>query len=183
MPSHLGFHYSFSRSACQYGRLSVALFKPLWYNIAEFANNGGNGMKRKAFWVWLALTALWIGVIFWHSSRVAEASDAESLGLLYYVQMILPWMTNNLLRKLGHFGEFTVLGVLMTGLFRQCKNFLLLKPVACAFFVCLCDETLQLFVPGRSGNVRDLWIDLGGVVFGALLLRLIFLLRDRKKKT
>lgn len=140
-------------------------------------------MKKKAFWVWLLLTALWIGVIFWHSSRVAADSDAESLGLLYYVQKIFPWMTNNLLRKCGHFAEFTILGGLMTGTFRQLKNFLLLKPIACAALVALCDETLQLFVPGRSGNVRDLWIDLGGAVFGALLVCLFFRLRKPKKKS
>lgn len=139
-------------------------------------------MKKKGFWVWLLLTAVWIGVIFWHSSRIASVSDAESRGLLYYVQKLLPWMTNNLLRKCGHFAEFFVLGVLLTGTFRRLKNFILLKPLACAIFVALCDETIQLFVPGRSGNVRDLWIDLGGAVLGALLLWLPFRLRDGKKK-
>ena len=137
-------------------------------------------MKKKSFWIWLMLTVLWIGVIFWHSSRIAESSNAESLGLLYYVQKILPWMTNNLLRKCGHFAEFAVLGFLMTGMFRRLKNFILLKPIACALFVALCDETLQLFVPGRSGNVKDLWIDLGGIVFGSLLLWLFFRLRKKK---
>lgn len=137
-------------------------------------------MKKKAFWIWLLLTVLWIGVIFWHSSRVAADSDAESLGLLYYVQMILPWMTNNLLRKCGHFAEFAVLGVFMTGTIRQLRNFILLKPIACAAFIALCDETLQRFVPGRSGNVRDLWIDLGGIVFGTLLAWLFFRLRKKK---
>lgn len=137
-------------------------------------------MKKKAFWIWLLLTALWIGVIFWHSARTAEASDAESIGLLYYVQKLFPWMTNRLLRKCGHFGEFAVLGVLMTGTFRHLRNFILLKPVACAFFVALCDETLQLFIPGRSGNIKDLWIDLGGVVFGALAVWLLFRLRKKK---
>ena len=140
-------------------------------------------MKKKAFWVWLTLTVLWIAVIFWHSSRVAAASDAESLGLLYYVQKIFPWMTNNLLRKCGHFAEFTILGVFMTGMFRHLPNFLLLKPIACAAFISLCDETLQLFIPGRSGNVRDLWIDLGGVVFGALILYLLLRKPAKKKKT
>ena len=137
-------------------------------------------MKKKAFWLWLLFTLLWIGVIFWHSSRVAADSDAESLGLLYYVQKIFPWMTNRILRKCGHFGEFAVLGFPMTGMFRHLRNFILLKPLACAFFIALCDETLQLFIPGRSGNVRDLWIDLGGVVFGALILWLFFRLRKKK---
>jgi len=33
----------------------------------------------------------------------------------------------------------------------------------------LLDETIQLFVPGRSGQVGDIWIDCFGVVFGTLL--------------
>ena len=140
-------------------------------------------MKKKAFWIWLLLSVLWIGVIFWHSSRVAADSEAESLGLLYYVQKILPWMTNRLLRKCGHFGEFAILGFFLTGMFRQLRNFTLLKPVACAAFIALCDETLQRYIPGRSGNVKDLWIDLGGIVFGALVMYLFSRLRKKKKKS
>ena len=139
-------------------------------------------MKKKAFWIWLTLTVLWIGVIFWHSSRVAADSDAESLGLLYYVQKILPWMTNNILRKCGHFAEFSILGFLLTGLFCRLKNFILLKPIVCGLLVALCDETIQHFVPGRCDRVKDVWIDLAGIVFGALILWLFFRLRDGRKK-
>lgn len=137
-------------------------------------------MKKKKFWLWLLFTAVWIGVIFWHSAQDAAASDAESLGLLRFVQKILPWMTNNLLRKCGHFAEFALLGFLLTGTFWQMKNFLLLKPIACGLFVALCDETIQLFVSGRSGNVRDVWIDLSGVIVGTLIVYLFFRLRKKK---
>ena len=40
----------------------------------------------------------------------------------------------------------------------------------------LLDETIQLYVPGRTSSVRDVWIDFGGVIAGlfvALLLLLI----------
>ena len=41
----------------------------------------------------------------------------------------------------------------------------------------LTDETIQLFVPGRSGQVTDVWIDFSGVltglVVGLILLGLI----------
>jgi len=137
-------------------------------------------MKKKKFWLWLLFTAVWIGVIFWHSSRPAAQSDAESLGLLYYIQKILPWMTNRILRKCGHFAEFALLGFLMTGMFYRMRNFLLLKPIACGLLIALCDETLQLFVPGRSGNVRDVWIDLSGVIVGTLIIYLFFRLRKKK---
>jgi VanZ family protein len=31
------------------------------------------------------------------------------------------------------------------------------------------DEAIQLFVPGRSGRVTDVLLDLSGVAFGAVL--------------
>ena len=45
-----------------------------------------------------------------------------------------------------------------------------------AFLVPFVDETIQLYVPGRTSSVRDVWIDFGGVIaglFAALLLLLI----------
>ena len=33
----------------------------------------------------------------------------------------------------------------------------------------LTDETIQLFVPGRSGQVTDIWIDFSGVMTGLLV--------------
>ena len=38
----------------------------------------------------------------------------------------------------------------------------------------LCDETIQLFVPGRSGQITDVWLDTAGYLTGALLTLLIF---------
>ena len=109
----------------------------------------------------------------------ASASNAESLGFLAVVQTIFPWMTNQLLRKLGHFTEFAVLGVFVTGAFRNAKNFTLFKPLGLCLFTAVCDETLQLFVAGRSGNVRDIWIDFSGALLGTLLTWLIYKLRKR----
>ena len=38
----------------------------------------------------------------------------------------------------------------------------------------LCDETILLFVPGRSGQIADVWLDTAGYLTGALLTLLIF---------
>ena len=43
------------------------------------------------------------------------------------------------------------------------------------------DETIQLFVEGRAGMIVDVWIDLGGVVFGSLLMLGFYALYRRKK--
>ena len=136
-------------------------------------------MKKRRFHIWLLLSCAWLIVIFGHSSMPAATSDAESLGFLAVVQTVFPWMTNHLLRKLGHFTEFAVLGVFVTGAFRNAKNFTLFKPLGLCLFTAVCDETLQLFIAGRSGNVRDIWIDFSGALLGTLLTWLVYKLRKR----
>ena len=136
-------------------------------------------MKKRRFRIWLLLSFLWLVLIFVHSSMPASASNAESLGFLAVIQTVIPWMTNQLLRKLGHFTEFAVLGVFVTGVFRNAKNFTLFKPLGLCLFTAVCDETLQLFIAGRSGNVRDIWIDFSGALLGTLLTWLVYKLRKR----
>lgn len=127
-------------------------------------------MKKSNFCIWLVIVLLWLAVIFGHSAMPAAVSDSESLGLLAVLQRWFPALTNHLLRKLGHFSEYLVLGVFLSCLFRYARNFILLKPLACGLLAALCDETLQLYVPGRSGQVTDVWIDLAGAVCGCLLI-------------
>lgn len=47
-------------------------------------------------------------------------------------------------------------------------------PMLGGLLTALTDETIQLFVPGRSGQVTDIWIDFSGVTTG-LLVGLILL--------
>ena len=36
--------------------------------------------------------------------------------------------------------------------------------------IAFCDETIQLFVPGRSGQVSDMWIDVSGYLLGTICM-------------
>ncbi len=134
-------------------------------------------MKKSRFRFWLILTLVWLGFIFLHSAMPAATSRAESSGLLAVVGTVLPWMTHNLLRKIAHFIEFSLLGVFMTGAFRYAGRFILLKPLAFTLLTALCDETLQIFIDGRSGQIFDIWLDFSGAVFGTLIAWLIYRLR------
>ena len=40
----------------------------------------------------------------------------------------------------------------------------------------LLDETIQRFIPGRSSQVTDVWIDMAGVVSGALISLILLLI-------
>ena len=47
-----------------------------------------------------------------------------------------------------------------------------------AFLVPFVDETIQLFVDGRSGQVDDVWLDLCGVVCGLVLTTALAFMRN-----
>ena len=80
-----------------------------------------------------------------------------------------------LLRKLGHFSEYFVLGILAARAFAGSFNELLRRrwfEIALLLIVCyaLLDEFHQSFVPGRTASVYDSAID----TFGGLMALLAF---------
>ena len=44
------------------------------------------------------------------------------------------------------------------------------------------DETIQLFVEGRSGQIGDVWLDMSGVLAGFLIVKLISGLRGTGRR-
>ena len=83
---------------------------------------------------------------------------------------------HGVLRKLAHGTEYLVLGVELCLLLipEQPWTALALSGVLAA----LTDETIQLFVPERCGQIKDVWIDLGGFTVGVLVCLLIRFLRS-----
>ena len=90
-----------------------------------------------------------------------------------------------IIRKTAHFTEYAVLGAgalnFVKSLFRWREpSRRLLIGALCAFaLVPVADETLQLFVPGRSGAVRDVVLDLCGYVTGIGIATLV--VKHRRK--
>lgn len=96
--------------------------------------------------------------------------------------VVRPEAGHGVLRKVAHGTEYLVLGMELWLLFRGMlwKSWSL--PVLCGVAVALTDETIQLFVEGRSGAIRDVWIDLGGFCVGCLVCAGILALRRQKKQ-
>lgn len=131
-------------------------------------------MKRKnSFILYTSLSVLWTGFIFSNSLKTADISGEVSGGVLNSINSILsslpgsPSLTEHFLRKAAHFTEFWVLGILLTllaaGLLWKFKYAL---PFILSFAVACTDETIQLFVEGRSGQFSDVLIDLAGAAAG-----------------
>lgn len=91
-----------------------------------------------------------------------------------------------LARKSAHFSIYMILGVLSFLAVISYEKLLFAMRLLLSCGICLLyaasDEIHQLFVPGRSGEVRDVMIDFSGAVLGITLSALVFLLFCRIKK-
>lgn len=128
-------------------------------------------MDKKKTIIHLVLIVVWIAFIFNRSLQPASVSAAESGRVLTFLMRFMPFgVTEHLVRKLAHFSEFAVLGVLAGSLAlgqsrRLWTGFLAATMLGLA--VALCDEGIQLFVDGRSGRLSDVMIDAAGAAAGA----------------
>lgn len=137
------------------------------------------------------LTISFISFIFIHSSMPAVVSNEESTGFTDILNKIITKLgldiafENGLVRKLAHFSEFFILGSLLTLTDKSYqrnipKDFLNL--LFLGLIIAIIDETIQLFVEGRAGMIKDVWIDFSGAFCGTCIIMLIILFFDAKKK-
>ena len=141
--------------------------------------------------LYILLTLLWVAVIFAFSLQPADASNQISSGLVRkIVELFIPNISEEgwevlhfLIRKAGHFTEFFVLGVFSVLALFQTK--IRLKKILglsfCAVIATM-DETIQLFVNGRSGQVSDVVLDSVGALVGIAVIVIIQVLCDNKNK-
>lgn len=142
-----------------------------------------NIKRRKR--IFLILTFLWMAVIFGFSVRPAAVStqDSHKVGMMVgriQIPEFEEWPKQRQIsyaekidypvRKMAHFAEYTVLGILILGAGMESIS---LKAAVCAWIFgtlyAVTDEVHQLFVSGRSGQVSDVILDSAGVLTGVLV--------------
>lgn len=154
--------------------------------------------RKYRIYIVTALTALWMGVIFYFSSQPAVESAGLSGGLFRQIQEFIadiPVMghflagsfTEHLLRKGAHMTEYAVLGILLVLCMyeyipEKWKKFRLPCAWIIGILYACTDELHQRFVPGRSGEIRDVMIDSAGVLAGVVLISVIFACIRGKKE-
>ena len=125
---------------------------------------------------------LWMILIFCFSNQKAEDSSKLSDGLIVKVANV--FVDNNLsnekkevilnkyttlVRKTAHFGIYLILGILVINLLIEyninIKYLIFISLVICLLYS-ISDEFHQLFIKGRSGEVRDVLIDSTGSLVG-----------------
>jgi len=137
--------------------------------------------RRKLLWILLGLT---VAFIWGNSLMPASVSGAISEFVKDLLRGLLGKMdddeSHGLVRKLAHGLEFAALGAELW-LLRCIYGWSFSTPVVSGLCVSLLDETIQLFVPGRNGAIRDVWIDMGGFAFGVLVLSIVMIILNRKR--
>ena len=141
-------------------------------------------MKNKRLVLAWTLLILWMLFIFIMSSfnGVMSGNQSESIAVLIYNLFDISdtEKVSLIVRKCAHVSEFFILGILVVNLVSKynVKHIYFISFIICVLYSSS-DEFHQLFVPGRSGQVTDVLIDLIGVVLGLLL---VFLIRCFRKE-
>lgn len=147
-------------------------------------------MRKK---VLIIISIIWICFIFFNSFQTGTQSGAISGSFVTWIYNALlsinieidPSILSRVIRKGAHIFEFFILGILLTLLFLEYKlqdKYRIIYSISLALLIAIIDETIQTFIPGRSGNAIDVLIDTIGIVLGIGLVVLINLFNSRKKK-
>lgn len=150
-------------------------------------------MKKENIWLIISiiLVVFWMVLVFKLSGEISEVSGKRSGSV---IESIIMFFNKNisetklqtlieylqpLVRKIAHFLLYMLGGFLIYNLINfALKNFsrakCLLISVLVGSFYAITDEIHQLFVPGRSGELRDVIIDSLGVILGIFIYYLLF---------
>lgn len=150
--------------------------------------SNGNKVRSGCLKKWLptVFAILWVCFIWGNSLQPGVVSSAASGSVTTYFDRWFPWLTEHIIRKAAHFTEYAILGALLSAVWFSLRNgargqlpLMLLLGLA----IPLADETIQLFVPGRSGIITDVLLDFSGVLFGLAACGIpLFLLRRSSAK-
>lgn len=134
----------------------------------------------------LALLFTWMLAIFLLSSEVSDVSSGRSsmiVGVIESLHVSLPQeLLTFITRKSAHIFMYFILGILMAavvGDYISSGKKRILVSITFVLTYAASDEFHQLFVAGRSGELRDVLIDTAAGLIGIVLFYLAF----KKKNT
>lgn len=131
-------------------------------------------MKRAIYFI---LVCLWMITVFWFSSQNGDDSQSTSDVFTNRIIKFLNFSNEDVaksarkivsfvVRKSAHFMIYFIGGFLIYGLinsFELSEKNVFYYSVLIGFLFATLDELHQYFVPGRSAQVRDVFIDTFGV--------------------
>lgn len=158
---------------------------------------------RSILWIWLPVL-LWLGIIFFESTNLMSSANTGSM-LYDLLTRIFGKIDqqhfdvfHTILRKVGHFTGYGILGMLF---FRAIRRTMLklrsaatssaetlrqrlirwaCEAVFCTAIVAALDEWHQTFLPARTGAFHDVILDTLGAI---ILIAFVFLYYSRNLRT
>lgn len=133
-------------------------------------------MNKKKIIIKAIILIIWMIIIYLLSNQKGSDSSNLSNGLLYSIFKIfsLPDSLINdcllfFIRKLAHFTEYFILGILVITLLKEFKiqHIFIVSALICLLYA-LTDEIHQLFIDNRAGSIIDVIIDFSGATVGLL---------------
>ncbi len=126
------------------------------------------GQSRAWRGLYILAPVFWMAVIFTLSHQPAAVSSGQSGVIVGHLQQAMPGVSTAILtflvRKSAHIIAYFILGILMYRALRitirrwQTRTVASFALLSCSLYA-VTDEIHQLFVPGRSGELRDVMID------------------------
>ena len=151
-------------------------------------------MKFKKI-ITIILILLWMVLVFYLSNQVADDSAQLSGGLTRKILQILHILDGKtieeqaiietIFRKLAHFFLYTLGGILILlhiNLYKITDKSKVIASLIIGTAYAITDELHQLFVPGRSGEIKDVCLDSLGLITGIILLLIFLKFIERRKK-
>ena len=144
-------------------------------------------MSRKNQVRLLNLTILLILAFIWGNSMMtAQESGGMSSSVLAWLGEFIPFFAggahHTFLRKLAHFSEFFLLGVVCSAQRVKSEKLLTFGLISFGLISACIDETIQIFVLGRSSSLLDVWLDISGFATGVAVVAIGYALHKRKQK-
>ena len=142
--------------------------------------------------IYLIPVLVWASIIIFLTLQPADVSSDLSGGITLILYNFVKQIGLSIsidtfhfvVRKLAHFAEYFILGILtFLALVSYAISFKrkLIVIFDFGFIFASLDETIQLFVEGRAGSVRDVLIDSAGVLFSIMIITGLFTLRKKLK--
>ena len=148
-------------------------------------------MKKRN--VLYGLTIVWLVFIFWNSFQSAAESSGISSPIVDFVYNSLLKINikfnyktlSIIIRKSAHVFEYMILGILMILNFFETKlsdKYCLLYAFFVSMLIAITDEIIQTYVGGRAGMVLDVGFDTLGISLGIILVCLVQLWINKKRR-
>lgn len=152
-------------------------------------------MSKNRILLWTAVIIFWMSLIFYLSHQPATESNQLSAGIteiiINAVEKFVPnanfdiRSVNHTIRKKAHFFAYLILGMLVINALRK-SGMSEYRSIVLALGICVlyavADEIHQLYIPGRSGEIRDFLIDSAGSGIGIGVYLIINMIKQRETR-